>query len=121
VTDEAAFQAALDKNPADHALRLVFADWLEEHADWRAAGYRHMGTHQRVPQWYMRHRSAVPDWNWRSQGDDDLAPAVVPELFPLIDGHQAHTDVWKEYATRQEAEEALCRAVLKHDSADVRE
>lgn len=38
--DEAAFQALLDEHPDDHTTRLVFADWLEERGDPRAAGYR---------------------------------------------------------------------------------
>lgn len=38
--EEAAFQKLLDEHPDDHATRLVFADWLEEHGDKRAEGYR---------------------------------------------------------------------------------
>lgn len=43
MSDEEAFQAALDANPDDHVTRLVFADWLEERGDPRAEGYRAMG------------------------------------------------------------------------------
>jgi uncharacterized protein (TIGR02996 family) len=31
--DESAFLQAMQENPEDTALRLVFADWLEEHVD----------------------------------------------------------------------------------------
>src|SRR5262249_30719954 len=58
MTDEAAFQAGLDDNPRNHDLRLVFADWLEEQGDWRAASYRWMGTHRKHP--YPADRS----WDW---------------------------------------------------------
>lgn len=37
------FQAALDADPSNHFLREVFADWLEEQGDARAAGYRMLG------------------------------------------------------------------------------
>lgn len=40
---EAAFQAAIDANRFDFDRRLVFADWLDEQGDKRAAGYRAMG------------------------------------------------------------------------------
>ena len=47
--EEAAFQAALDENPADHTTRLVFADWLQERGDPRAEGYRALATLRKVP------------------------------------------------------------------------
>lgn len=47
--DEIAFQAALDAAPGDHTVRLVFADWLEEHGDPRAEGYRALGRGRRWP------------------------------------------------------------------------
>jgi len=43
VTTEDDFQHALDLCPEDHQTRLVFADWLEEHDDPRALGYRALG------------------------------------------------------------------------------
>jgi uncharacterized protein (TIGR02996 family) len=39
-TEEEAFQQKLDEHPEDHATRLVLADWLQEHNDARAEGYR---------------------------------------------------------------------------------
>jgi uncharacterized protein (TIGR02996 family) len=49
MTTEADFQAALDANPNDWQTRLVFADWLDEHGDPRAAGYRALGALRRTP------------------------------------------------------------------------
>lgn len=43
MTDEDHFQTEIDKRPADPLPRQVFADWLEERGDPRAAGYRAMG------------------------------------------------------------------------------
>ena len=63
VIDEDAFQTALDTNPADFAVRLIFADWLEDRGDWRAAGYRWMGVHRKWPFWLphpCRRRASAP-------------------------------------------------------------
>jgi uncharacterized protein (TIGR02996 family) len=49
VTTEDDFQSALDKDPEDWQTRLVFADWLQEHNDLRAEGYRVLGELRRVP------------------------------------------------------------------------
>ncbi len=43
MTTEDDFQAALDANSDDWQTRLVFADFLEERGDGRAAGYRALG------------------------------------------------------------------------------
>lgn len=40
---EAAFQRALDENPADSFTREVLADYLDDIGDPRAAGYRALG------------------------------------------------------------------------------
>lgn len=37
--------AVLDKSPADHSARLVFADWLDDRDDPRAEGYRAIARH----------------------------------------------------------------------------
>lgn len=44
LTTESDFQAALDAEPDNHLLRLIFADWLQERDDPRAAGYRALGV-----------------------------------------------------------------------------
>lgn len=44
MTTEDDFQRVLDANPEDWQTRLVFADWLEERSDPRAAGYRALGV-----------------------------------------------------------------------------
>lgn len=43
MNDEAAFQDYLDAHPDDWHARMVFADWLDDRGDARAAGYREMG------------------------------------------------------------------------------
>lgn len=49
MTTEQDFHAALDTRPDDWQTRLVFADWLEERSDPRAAGYRALGTLRKRP------------------------------------------------------------------------
>jgi sulfatase modifying factor 1 len=44
MNDEAAFLQAMQKHPKDNALRLVFADWLEEHGDPRGELVRLLHT-----------------------------------------------------------------------------
>jgi len=39
-TEETAFWATIDADPDNDAIRLIFADWLEERGDPRAAGVR---------------------------------------------------------------------------------
>jgi uncharacterized protein (TIGR02996 family) len=52
--EEDAFQSRLDEHPDDHTTRLVFADWLEERGDPRAAGYRALGLLGRWPFEYQK-------------------------------------------------------------------
>ncbi len=40
MTEEQAFLDAIKANPSDRALRLIYADWLEERGDERAAALR---------------------------------------------------------------------------------
>src|SRR5262245_54586051 len=43
MTTEDDFQRTLDATPEDWQTRMVFADWLDERGDPRAAGYRALG------------------------------------------------------------------------------
>lgn len=54
--EEAAFQRQLDDQPDDHTCRLVFADWLDEHGDERAEGYRALGRNRLVPRYAANER-----------------------------------------------------------------
>ncbi len=46
---EEGFQAVLDADPTDWITRGVFADWLEERGDPRAAGYRELSRLKKRP------------------------------------------------------------------------
>jgi hypothetical protein len=91
MTDESAFQNSLDDlakqiwpragafHPTSEMLDgyaglcAVFADWLEEQGDSRAAGYRWLCRHGKLP------RRSNNSWEWWQYGDRvDSAPEDLP-------------------------------------------
>lgn len=73
MTGEEDFQAALDAEPDNHHLRMIFGDWLEERGDPRGAGYRALGLLRRVP---CGPSADNGDWNFhyvRWSHSDNLA------------------------------------------------
>jgi uncharacterized protein (TIGR02996 family) len=87
VTDEEAFQAALDANPDDHTTRLVFADWLQEQGDPRAEGYRAMGIWRRAPFY-----GTEGCWWWRNTRSinpllTDISNALPQDWFDAIEAN----------------------------------
>jgi len=126
MTDESAFQDSLDELaiqlrpsralPPSRAELLdryfgtcaVFADWLEEQGDWRAAGYRWISQYRKVP------RCAVSTWEWWRFGESGSAttedlPTAVWNRLPCTKDQALHT--CKGYSTRRDAEWALCKAI----------
>jgi uncharacterized protein (TIGR02996 family) len=67
--DELAFIRGLNlSDPYDHALRGVFADWLEERGDWRAPGYRMIFESDLrpslIPESIAPQGNAYRNWYW---------------------------------------------------------
>lgn len=129
MTDEAAFQAALDEQPNNSGIRLVFADWLEEQGDPRATGYRWMGDNQRRPEKsfraFLNGQAAHTDcWDWwvHQAEASDLSPAVIesrihsvlprPVFDALVGNNLRPILMFKEYLSRRDAELALCQVIL---------
>jgi uncharacterized protein (TIGR02996 family) len=116
MTDESAFQAALDADPANFALRLVFADWLEERGDRRAAGYRWMGEQRKWPYDWSKNAmiTSFDTFDWFMEGspvqwkvpDHCILPAELQPWFPA-------NIYWPSYPSRRDAEEALCKVILE--------
>jgi uncharacterized protein (TIGR02996 family) len=123
VTTEDDFQSALDKNPHDWQTRLVFADWLQEHNDPRAEGYRIMGTLR------LYTALSIDGYAWfngrhfptHSYGESThTIPAAVfahlkggCQLFGgTPDYDTEHPDKWRDYPTRRAAEDALAAALV---------
>jgi len=74
VSDEDAFQAAIDAAARDQLPRLVFCDWLDEQGDPRADGYRVLATFDRWPwEWEGGFRWANHTITWRETHAFDWA------------------------------------------------
>ncbi len=119
MTTEDDFQRALDANPEDWQTRLVFADWLQDRGDPRAAGYRLLGMARRIPQAAMHHGGALLWW-WSSERlmDDAKPPArerLPVDWFDAITGH-GDSPIFKPLAehaipnTRREMEDTAAIA-----------
>ena len=127
MTDETAFQAALDELAAlvwpaagspNHTAELldrfagtcaVFADWLEEQGDWRSVGYRWLSDHRKLP------RRSGRSYDWWGFGDHfEPAPENLPaNVWDRLPGRpDSPTSRCKAYDTRRDAEWALCKAIL---------
>jgi uncharacterized protein (TIGR02996 family) len=102
MVDEDAFQKALDANIDSHDTRLVFADWLEEQDDARAAGMRWLGSHQ------MRPDDSFVAYSWHGGCDDKDSTNCVsrPSAIKHL-GIFPGTSFW-HFDTRREAEDAFC-------------
>lgn len=62
--ERAGFEAALDEHPEDMALRLVYADWLEEQGlDGASQTQRWMAEHKHWPSY----DDAARTWDWSFQ------------------------------------------------------
>jgi uncharacterized protein (TIGR02996 family) len=91
MTTEEDFQTALDANPEDWHTRLVFADWLDERADPRAAGYRALGTVRRRSYVCGFDNDSTGRWQgtgWMAviDGGDDEAFTIPKDWFDAIKG-----------------------------------
>jgi uncharacterized protein (TIGR02996 family) len=125
VTTEDDFQHTLDTNPDDNHTRMVFADWLDEHSDPRAEGYRLFLARPDVAPFEDSDRA---QWTWFNElyfrRADYAGRAVwsfVPsDLFAALEGGQQLREdrpssehdgnAWRDYPSRRAAEDAAARA-----------
>lgn len=90
------------------SLRLVYADWLEDHGDPRAFSQRWMAQHGKFP------RFAGPTWDWWQHGDrPDCNPEDLPRRIWDALSQQPRKDMpyCKEYPSRRKAERELHKAL----------
>lgn len=125
MTTEEDFQRALDANPNDHQTRLVFADWLQEHNDPRAEGYRALGTQQLTPVLWRENthdRVTPPNAEW-THVNNDWARGIHPNSLLPTDWHEAlrgfalgnpptrrNDRNWVAHHTRRASEDAAAHA-----------
>lgn len=120
MTNEQDFHDILDKNPDDHHTRLVFADWLEEHGDPRAAGYRALGKLRIRPERTKdEHGDGGTLHFFGREGASDthyLNSQMPSDWFDLIkvsnQDHQLENWKWLK-ADRRQAEDAAALAFSK--------
>ncbi|MBM3980945.1 MAG: TIGR02996 domain-containing protein [Planctomycetes bacterium] len=111
MTTENDFQAALDATPADWQTRLVFADWLDDHGDARASGYRALAAlrarpHSTGSHWW----SNAADADWSSHAGFNLLPEDWFELTtPSMESQSCHCDFESRRAAEDAAAAAFCR------------
>lgn len=110
------FHQLLDANPAEHGLRLTFAQWLAARWDPRAEGFRALALARRAPT--RRGGQWVWDWNrfpaWERQlrlparDPDDLdASGMTRHCLPQQWFDELSTNA---FGSRREAEWAAVRA-----------
>lgn len=126
MTTEKEFQTRLNRVPHDHHTRLVFADWLDEHGDARGAGYRALGLH-RVLTFGVGGQLAgeVRMWTWfctgRAVGEKrrelphDWFALLIGWVCLYTNGKPAGNggEVWRDYRSRQLADDAAALAFAK--------
>lgn len=83
VTEED-FQIALAAEPNNVDLRGIFSDWLEEHNDWRTAGYRWMWQNRKTPCMFNGR------WGWWL---DEALLSSLPQNHPRRD-HALPLPLW---------------------------
>lgn len=128
--NEADFQTKLDENPQDHTTRLIFADWLDDRDDPRAAGYRALAKNdvkygddnkngiKRDFVWmqnecpgvqYYSNLSSLPD-DWYSLLTDYTQKYSNGDSVPETAGSYG---LWKDYGSRKLGEDAAALAFTK--------
>lgn len=124
MTTEDDFHKLLDQNPHDHHTRLVFADWLQDRGDPRAAGYRALGKLGVTP-FKDAHRKTMA-WTHADNRHpaNGVTGSVVNEEYPVGSRHGIATDWfrkmtggpnprWRDFDSRKEAEDAAALAFGK--------
>jgi uncharacterized protein (TIGR02996 family) len=112
------FQDAIDAHPDDLDLRRVFADWLQEHNDQRADGYRALATqhsilcdYQAPP--YRAYIYWVPDETAIVFPRDGSVGtkrcfSLAPDWYAALTAN--HAPSYVRYASRRDAENAAAQA-----------
>lgn len=107
--DESFFHRALENHNDDSAARLLFAEWLGGRGDPRADGYRYMAISLKHP---YRSYATWEWWNIDSANEEQIRlpshlwiklPVSAPPGYPRC----------KEWGSRRQAEEALCKLLSR--------
>src|SRR5262249_55205850 len=110
------FQTALDADITNSALRLVFADWLEEQGDERAVGYRWVGENGQWPYDWAREQSdsGFKSFDWYFP--DAFVSWEVPEHCRLpVEFRKAFETPchFVPFESRRAAENGICAVLIR--------
>lgn len=107
--DESFYQRALDETAGDAATRLLLAEWLRLRGDPRTIGYEWLARHAKRPLWHQMM------WRWWTIGMEGTPSAIDSRLAPLLEGYADKEKARFSYKTRQEAEEAVGKALTRDE------
>jgi uncharacterized protein (TIGR02996 family) len=116
--DEATFRTAILAEPENHALRLIFADFLEEQGDHRAEGFRWMGQNEKHPYYWVD--TETWDW-WNLDGAPNRHSVPAHSILPgnlfvrLKVTNRRQNNRWMGFDSAWEAQLELCEAILRAD------
>lgn len=113
MTTEEDFQKQLDDHPDDWQTRLVFADWLEEHSDPRAEGYRALGILRVRPVDGNAYDDSGEFWWSNMPYDARWRPFALPGHWFNKTVQWTAGALFQKYHTRREAEDAAALAFAK--------
>jgi uncharacterized protein (TIGR02996 family) len=115
---EVDFQAALDAEPDNHFLREVFADWLDEQGDPRAAGYRALGKNGKFT-YALYDYFTYADYKVEGQPDESDLPHDWFSIVAAECGSVTPTKkgVWANWKTRRMADDAAALAFSRLSAA----
>ncbi len=108
--DELAFQRAMDADRFERSTYLVFADWLQERGDPRAAGYRALGTLGLSPRHWMgefKWYDGSHQWVTNIDKESDL-----PDVWFTLTRKMKRVSAACPFRTRRKALDAAARAWL---------
>ncbi len=102
------FIAALDENPEDWNLRLVYADWLDDHGDHQfASAQRWMANHQKRAWKPVLTKNT---WTWGRVIRTVMGSTLDSDLLDSVPGDRLNSHI-VQYGSRQNAERALAVAL----------
>ena len=119
MTTEEDFQTLLDKDITDYTTRLIFADWLDEIGDKRAAGYRKMGELQLAPFVYDMNRGLSSNnylWVWVRNGKSSTKHYLNYKWYNKLSNQPFLHDGSSDYYSRRQAEDEAAIAYYKMEN-----
>ncbi len=102
---------AINEAPSDFQAREVYADWLEQHGDETAEGWRWLNAEKKIPEFYEDYNDVPYTW---FLGRNTTTEEFLPEpVFHVMVNPSVKDPGWADYATPFIALEAAALAVVE--------